>query len=68
MSIDLAKLIKALKNLEVKGPEIEKPEEIVFVNYEPANCGCRVKYSNGRGEYSDSITIYPCDKHSAKKK
>lgn len=41
-------------------------EEIVFINYNPARCGCVVEYSDGHGEYSDVITVRPCPEHKRK--
>lgn len=36
---------------------------IVFVNGEPAECGCTVEVSDGHGEYSNVIRVSPCSSH-----
>lgn len=41
-------------------------EEIVFVNSNPAKCGCTMRFSSGGGEYSDVLYVYPCKIHSDK--
>lgn len=37
--------------------------KIIFVNGSNAKCGCRVKYSDGGGEYSTVITVELCPMH-----
>ena len=37
--------------------------DICFVNGEDAECGCKVIYSNGNGEYADVIFVKLCKKH-----
>lgn len=41
-------------------------EKLTFVNGRDAKCGCKVKVSDGYGEYSDVIHVTLCDKHSSK--
>lgn len=38
--------------------------EFRFCNMKPLPCGCRLKLSSGRGEYSDVHIFTPCKKHS----
>lgn len=38
--------------------------KITFINGERFPCGCSVHTSDGHGEYSDSITVSLCTKHS----
>lgn len=44
------------------------PEEnIKFVNNAPAECGCKISFSDGAGEFSDVHTVTLCPTHSASK-
>jgi len=40
--------------------------EIIFVNKHPYPCGCKISFSDGKGEYSDVIYVDFCEKHSPK--
>ncbi|KKL60695.1 hypothetical protein LCGC14_2202710 [marine sediment metagenome] len=40
--------------------------DICFVNYEKAECGCKVKFSDGYGEYANVIFVTFCEKHKTK--
>ncbi len=40
-----------------------KTESITFVNFKPAECGCKMEYTRGYGEYSETIEIILCRKH-----
>jgi hypothetical protein len=42
------------------------PEEIIFVNHKPAECGCTSRFSDGGGQYSNVFYITPCSAHSPK--
>jgi hypothetical protein len=42
------------------------PEEITFVNGEPAACGCTIRFSDGGGQYSDVHSLTLCAAHGAK--
>lgn len=42
-------------------------EKIVFVNSEPAKCGCKMEFSSGGGHYSDVVYVTPCQDHSGNK-
>lgn len=35
-----------------------------FSNGEPFPCGCLAHFSDGHGDYADSITVCLCEKHS----
>lgn len=37
--------------------------DLVFVNSEPADCGCTMRFSDGEGVYSDITYIFFCSKH-----
>ncbi|KKN27657.1 hypothetical protein LCGC14_0862510 [marine sediment metagenome] len=43
--------------------EIKENADITFVNYQDADCGCKVEYSDGYGSYADVIFVKLCDKH-----
>ena len=46
---------------------MSEEETLTFVNYNPSTtCGCKVKYSDGEGMYSDVITVILCEKHRSK--
>ena len=38
-------------------------KDLIFVNGNPAKCGCEIKVSSGHGVYSDSVTIKLCKYH-----
>lgn len=42
------------------------PEEIIFVNDNPAQCGCTSRFSDGGGQYSNVFSVTPCSIHSPK--
>jgi len=47
--------------------DAEGNEVLAFVNDEPAECGCKLSFSSGGGEYSDVTSIELCPIHRAKK-
>jgi hypothetical protein len=40
--------------------EVMPEEKLTFVNGEPAECGCQMKFSSGSGDYSDVLYVMPC--------
>lgn len=41
-------------------------EQLAFVNYQPAKCGCTFRFSSGGGQYSDVGYVNLCKNHSAR--
>jgi hypothetical protein len=39
--------------------------QLQFVNGDVAPCGCRIRVSNGHGEYADVVTVTLCPRHEA---
>lgn len=35
----------------------------MFVNYKPSDCGCKIKFSEGYGSFSDIIYVDLCSVH-----